>query len=167
MLRQHPSHFGRFWGYFAADRVVRVGSAHGYDETKQRLLALNDAGDVRVSFTGPGEFHMYATAHARSSRGTPIIPHLRARFVEDRETGRIDIEGKVGIDGGARIILGAFAVFLLVVTVVTAIQHRSQDAVAKMILGDGAFLVLILFCYALGRSDGALIDRRLAEAVGG
>jgi hypothetical protein len=150
-----------FWHYYTSSREVAAESAYSLDETKARLLALNDAGDVYVRVDRRNELLMCATAHARTPRGTPIIPELRASLRD--EGGRVVLRGQVGLHAGSRLFLAIFVGILLFLWVTPGTKETFPGG---MLLALGVVVGLLVFAYALARIDFEVIARRLSEAIG-
>jgi hypothetical protein len=149
-----------FWRYYTVSRPLALESAYSLDDTKQRLLRLNDSNEVYVRINRHDELLLCATAHARSTRGTPIIPQLRASLRE--QAGRVVLEGQLGLNAGTRLFLGGFVGILLLIW----LMPGKESFPGATLLGLAVVLGLLVFAYALGRSDLQVIERRLSEAIG-
>jgi hypothetical protein len=115
MRRQLLSGLVGFWRYYGGSRPVRLQSTYSVDEARERLLALNESGDVVVRFTRPGQLLINATAHARPLRGTPIIPVLRGTLTDDG--GRARLHGEIALDASVKVFLAFFTGMLVLITV--------------------------------------------------
>lgn len=161
-MRRNPlSHIFAFWRYYTSARPVTAESAYSLEETKERLLALNVTKEVYVRVNRRNELLLCATAHAVASRGSPIIPELRAQL-ED-EGGRVVLKGQLGLNLGIRLPL---AIFLGMLVLLWVMPGGKESFPGAMILAFGIVMGILVFAYAYGIDDVDVIERRLSEAIG-
>jgi hypothetical protein len=154
------SHVLGFWRYYASSVSIRLDTHGTIEGTRSRLLALNESGDVHVRFTRRGELFMFATAHARASRGTPIVPVLRGKLRQQND--RVLLEGKQGLEEGTRLFLAFFSAVLIVIM----IDPGGKVAFPGATVLAFAFFLFFLICgYAMGREDSKVIHQALHRAL--
>jgi hypothetical protein len=149
-----------FFRYYISSRHVRAESAFSLEETKKRLLALNDNRDVCIRIDQSGQLHMFATSHVGASRGTPIVPELRAKFRD--HSGHVALDGQLGLNPGTQLVVTSF---LLILVVLEFVPGKEAFPGALLMAIGFAFLFLVAG-YVLARQDVNVISRRLAEAMG-
>ena len=159
MRRQHRSIYPGFLAYYTSSRPLYLRSQYPLPETRTRLLDLNARKDVCIRFNRRGELFMAATAHARSTRGSPIIPEVRAQFLEDH--GRAVLQGTIGLNPGLRFFLTGFLSIVLLFFLIPGAVVSPAAFLAPPLL-----FALLGFAYSLARQDFAVIVQRLTEATG-
>ncbi len=147
--------------FFAGSEWLKIDSRYDPGRSLARIMDSGTRGDIVVRKERGQELWVISARHGAR---TNILPVFRGRLV-DNERG-CTLEGRIQLETGIVIVLGLFALLMLVY-LPFAMIFKPTPAAGNLsgVAGMLVYLGILEFVYFCGKNDSAIIRKNLENAL--